>query len=66
MHLNYILNKFCPYIAAAVLLFFHFDAASFEPYVILAAMIFVDKFNYKVGYAVGFCESKGINLEGDD
>jgi hypothetical protein len=52
--------------AAAVLLFFHFSANSFEPYVILASMVFVDKFNYKVGYAVGFCESKGINLEGDD
>jgi hypothetical protein len=45
------------------LLFYNFGYAKFEPYVIMGLIFFIERFNFKVGYAVAYCESMGINLE---
>jgi len=59
---NYSLNKFCPIFIIAFLLFLNFGFVVWEPYVIMGLVFFVEKFNFKTGYAVAYCESKGINI----
>ena len=58
--LNYILNKFCPILVVAVLSFAKLGFNTFEPYVIVGMMIYASYFSYKVGYAMGLCESRGL------
>ena len=57
---NYCLNKFCPLIVIAVLLFVGFEYTDWMPYAILGLILFVERFSYKVGYSVGFCEKNKI------
>jgi hypothetical protein len=61
--IDYSLNKFCPLLIIGFLLFYNFGYAKFEPYVIMGLIFFIERFNFKVGYAVAYCESMGINLE---
>jgi len=63
--LNYVLNKFCPFILIAVLSFLKMGFESFEPYVIIGLVFFIYNFSYKVGYAVAICEERGF-LDKDD
>ena len=58
--IDYMLNKFCPLLIVAVLCFLKMGANTFEPYIILGLMLYASYFNYKVGYAMGICESKGL------
>ena len=58
--LNYSLNKFCPYIIIAFLLFFKMGFETFEPYIIIGLVFFIQNFSYKVGYAVAICEERGF------
>lgn len=60
---NYLLNKFMPFLIIGALLFLNFGFYKFEPYIILALACYINCFNYKVGYSVGICESKGISLK---
>ena len=60
--INYSLNKFCPTFAIAFLLFLNFNFAEWEPYVIMGLVFFIEKFNFKTGYAVAYCEAKGIEI----
>ena len=59
---NYSLNKFLPYIMVGVLLFSQLDFMSWEPYVILGFIFFIDKFSFKTGYSVAYCEGRGIDI----
>ena len=34
-----------------------------EPYAIMALALFIGRFNFKVGYAVAYCECNDIDLE---
>tara|TARA_S200000501_G_scaffold345330_1_gene357877 strand:+ start:1163 stop:1360 length:198 start_codon:yes stop_codon:yes gene_type:complete len=61
--LNYTLNKTMPFILTAFLLFYKLGFHSIEAYAILALSFYICHFNYKVGYAVGLCEAKGIKIE---
>ena len=59
--LNYCLNRFCPFLVIVTLLILHFPLTTWEPYVILGLICFIDRFQFKVGYSVGYCESRGID-----
>ena len=59
--LNYCFNKFCPFVVVLGLLFSEFDLTNWEPYVIIAMIFFIDRFSFKVGYSVAFCEKRGID-----
>lgn len=52
-----------PYVIIAFVSFYQMGWDTFEPYVILLASVFIGCFHFKAGYAVAYCEQKGINLE---
>ena len=52
-----------PYVIIAFVSFYQMGGDTFEPYVILAASVFIGCFHFKAGYAVAYCECKGIDLE---
>jgi hypothetical protein len=58
--LDYCLNKFCPFLILGGLLFLNLEANSWVPYAILALAIFIERFSFKVGYSVGFCEKNNL------
>lgn len=60
---NYSLNKFCPYIIIFFLLFYESNFDVFRSALIIGACIFIDKFSFKTGYAVSFCEQNNIKLK---
>jgi len=59
--LNYCFNRFCPLIILAWLIWSHFSFSDWVPYVMSGLILFVDRFQYKVGYSVGYCERHGID-----
>lgn len=61
--INYAANKFLPYLLLFIVLFSTISWEKWEPYVIVALIFFIDKFSFKTGYAVAFCEGKGIELD---
>ena len=61
--LNFFLNQSMPYVIIAFVSFYQMGWDTFEPYVILLASVFIGCFHFKAGYAVAYCEQKGINLE---
>jgi energy-coupling factor transporter transmembrane protein EcfT len=58
--LDYCLNKFCPLLIILALLFLNFNYGDWIPYVIFGLIIYVERFSFKVGYSVGFCEKNNI------
>ncbi len=58
--INYSLNKFLPFIFIGVILFLKMGFETFEPYLVLGLVLFVERFSYKVGYAVAVCEERGL------
>lgn len=60
---NFALNKFCPYIAIGILLFYNSGLDIYRSIGIMAACYFVDKFSFKTGYSVAFCEKNNIKLD---
>jgi hypothetical protein len=58
--IDYILNKFCPLIIVTFIVFYNFGFGVIDPYIVLGMTLWISKFNYKVGYAMGICESKGL------
>ena len=64
--IDYSLNKFCPFIIVAFLLFGSLGFLTWEPYAIMCAIFFIDRFSFKVGYSVAFCEQNNLlNYEND-
>ena len=64
--INYTLNKFCPYIILLVALFWNSGIDPLNALIALGACFFIDKFSFKTGYSVAFCEVNNINIENDD
>tara|TARA_B100002019_G_scaffold12262_1_gene9903 strand:+ start:2473 stop:2691 length:219 start_codon:yes stop_codon:yes gene_type:complete len=66
MMLNYSLNKFLPVILVAFILFYKIGFETWEPYVIMGFVFFIDKFSYRVGYSVALCEERGLIPKNDE
>ena len=64
--INYCLNKFCPFLIIGFLVFSNFGLTTWEPYVIIGLMLFIERFSFKVGYSVAFCEKRGIDPNDQD
>jgi len=61
--INFCLNRFCPYIAILFLLFYNSGIDAWKSLAILAFCMFVDRFSYRAGYSVAYCQAKGVNLD---
>ncbi len=59
--LNHALNRFCPIIMVGAILLSNFSLNNWQLYVVGALLFFMDRYQFKVGYSVGFCEGKGID-----
>lgn len=64
--INYTLNKFCPYVILLLALFWNSGMNPLNACIALGACFFIDKFSFKTGYSVAYCESNNINLDPDD
>lgn len=64
--LDYSLNRFCPIIIVGLILFTSFSLGDWQLYAIIALLFFMDKYQFKVGYSVGYCEASGIDPSKDD
>ena len=63
MHvINYCLNKFCPYVIILGTLFLNSNLEIWKGLLVFAFCLFIDKFSFKAGYSVAYCESRGIDL----
>lgn len=63
--LDYSLNKFLPFLIIGFLLFYNLGYEAFEPYIILGLTIFIDRFSFKTGYAVCYCDQHGIDIHNE-
>lgn len=61
--INYGLNKFVPYLVLLAIVFSQMDYATIFPYLTMGFIFFVDKFSFKTGYSVAFCEKNNIDLD---
>lgn len=61
--INYSCNKFIPYIIVGLILFSALSYLTWQPYAILGFIFFIDKFSFKTGYSVAYCESRGIDID---
>ena len=61
--INYSLNKFCPLLVIGFIVFSQFGIATWEPWVVMGMVLFAERFNYNSGYAVAYCEKRGIPFE---
>ena len=61
--INYSLNKFLPYVFLLFLVFSQMDYATLYPYLTIGFVFFVDKFSFKTGYSVAYCEKNNIDLD---
>ena len=52
-----------PTIMIAFLVFYSIGFQSIEPYAVMVLLLFSQHFHYKSGYAVAYCESKGIKID---
>tara|TARA_B100002019_G_scaffold292402_1_gene315371 strand:- start:2744 stop:2977 length:234 start_codon:yes stop_codon:yes gene_type:complete len=55
--IEYILNKFIPYLIVFVLLFTGFTLDDFRPWIISGMIFFIDKYAFKIGRSVGEYEN---------
>lgn len=55
--LEYLLNKFAPYLIVYILLFSSFSLDNFRPWVICMMIFFIDKYAFKIGRSVGEYEN---------
>tara|TARA_Y100001938_G_scaffold151216_1_gene247698 strand:- start:14629 stop:14868 length:240 start_codon:yes stop_codon:yes gene_type:complete len=58
--LEYIFNKFIPYLLIFILLFTNFNLTDFEPWVISCLIFFIDKYAFKIGRSVGEYENNPV------
>jgi len=50
--LEYLMNKFCPYIVLVFLLFYNFELSDVSFYAILGTALFIDWYSGRVGRAM--------------
>jgi general stress protein CsbA len=60
--LNFILNKFCPYLAILGLLIITIGDSAPLCYLILPFIVFIDRHSFKTGYSVAYCKINNIDL----
>ena len=60
---EYLSNKFCPYVIVAFLVFYKIGFNSWEPYAIMGLIYFIDRFSFKTGHAVATCTERGIDID---
>ena len=58
--INHLLNSFCPPLIIGTLVFMRFGFSDWIPYAVSVLSIFMAKYNFKVGYAVGYCEKNNL------
>ena len=58
--INYTLNKFCPFLIIGFLIFAKFGFVTWEPYAITGLLFFIDRFSFKTGYSVAYCEKHNL------
>lgn len=61
--INYSLNKFLPYAILLGIVFSQMDYTTIYPYLTMGFVFFVDKFSFKTGYSVAYCEKNNIDLD---
>ena len=61
--INYTLNKFLPYLILFGIVFSQMDYTTIYPYLTMGFIFFVDKFSFKTGYSVAYCEKNNIDLD---
>ena len=64
--INYCLNKFCPYLIILFLLLYNSNIELYKCGLIIGACIFLDKFSFRAGYSLAFCEKHNIKLDDQD
>lgn len=60
--INYCLNKFCPYVIILGILFLNSNLEIWKGIVAIGFCLFIDRFSFKAGYSVAYCEARGIDL----
>ena len=60
---NYCLNKFCPYLIIFTMIFINSNLELWKGAIAFLACLYVDRFAFKAGYSVAYCEARGISLE---
>ena len=61
--LNYCLNKFCPYLIILAVLFLDSNLELWKGIIAFCFCLFIDRFSFKAGYSVAYCEARGIDLD---
>tara|TARA_Y100000361_G_C11159602_1_gene346303 strand:+ start:1966 stop:2175 length:210 start_codon:yes stop_codon:yes gene_type:complete len=64
--INYVCNKFFPWIILLFALFWNSGVNPLNAVLVLGCCFFIDKFSFKTGYSVAYCEANNINLDVDD
>ena len=59
-YINYALNKFCPYLILFVVLFWDSSVNPINAILAIASCFFIDKFSFKTGYSLAYCEAHNI------
>jgi len=59
--LNYCLNRFCPIILVGFFILSAFSLTDWKLYALSGLIFFMDRFQFKIGYSVGYCDAKGID-----
>jgi hypothetical protein len=49
----------------AFLMFYESNFSAWKAFVCLCLSFFIDKFSFKAGYSVAYCEANNINLDDD-
>ncbi len=55
--IEYVVNKFAPYLIIFLLLFTNFELTHYAPWVISCCIFFIDKYAFKIGRSVGEYEN---------
>jgi len=63
--INYSLNKFCPYLLLLFALFWNSNIHPVNAIIVVGCCFFIDKFSFKTGYSVAYCEANNINIDND-
>ncbi len=57
---NHLLNCVCPPLIIITLVFMKFGFFDWIPYAVAGLTFFIAKYNFNVGYAVGYCEKNNL------
>lgn len=58
--IEYIVNKFLPYLIIFIILFTSLELNDFRPWIVCALIFFIDKYAFKIGRSVGEYENNPL------